>query len=928
MTIKSLQDLNTYAQTPITYNDVRTAQVLFDRGATVDQTLTVSENTEFVLPWGINIDDITQYDVADVEYHIDLTSWSDPVSISWDYLPPHIVVTRGSGNDWIVSEIRSRQDWLYVRQVKVIPPFGFTGFVQHEASIQYYSDNQDSSRDIVGWDIDLTFTQVEYFASTVDRTYTSNTLYSNFNPTSITIDPEDFDPVWDLRIYADDAGAIEEIFSDGSAAEALWNDTTKQYVVTGDTDSVNEVLASLDLETDRFDADFVLYFKLANNYTSSIEYQVQQFLSRDFISDQTVTLEQLCDNNYIRGFVGDPFVAAAEVSSAPNRLRDPNPTEITGVFTPDIIGGIIFQLDDTLEFEAGIIPNGGYLLEGDFGQGAAFDIVPNGGFLIEGSATLNSTGSSVECVALKHAPNTAVFTLDQTLMPGWTGTGGSNWVYNRFDLNYDLENSSDYTITIYGRGGKGSTESEFNDNISDEPYVILAITYTGTTPEDIEIQNGWEQIISIDNWGYFADYQLGLQNATNLKYFSPNGPTNTSSTQTALFSGIRTDTHTHADDLFDQIADFGPNVFTDLSAYVSGSDFNKDISDWDTSAVTNMSSMFANTPFNQNINSWDVSSVTTMKGMFGSNPYYNQSMNSWDTSSVTDMSGMFRGAVAFTGNISAWDTSAVTTFGGGYDGILDTTNDYGMFEAPYLAIDTYDTAYPNNPTSGAYWYNFHYRWGVYPTLEQCYMKFNGNITGWDTSSATDMSGMFRGCLLFNQDIGSWNTNSLTNTVAMFEDARAFDYSIDTDSVNGYWNVSSVTNMDGMFNNAKEFNQDLNNWDTSSVTDMDYMFRGREPSNRNEFNGNISSWDTSSVTTMVRMFAFSKFNQDIGSWDTSNVTGSGATGMYGMFLNNIVFDQDISGWCVSQITTKPGAFDLTTNSNWTDAEKPQWGDPCT
>ena len=311
MTIKSLQDLNTYAQTPITYTDVRTAQVLFDRGATVDQTLTVSENTEFVLPWGINIDDITQYDVADVEYHIDLTAWSDPVSISWDYLPSHIVVTRGSGNDWIVSEIRSRQDWLYVRQAKVIPPFGFTGFVQHEASIQYYSDNQDSSRDIVGWDIDLTFTQVEYFASTVDRTYTSNTLYSNFNPTSIITDPEDFDPVWDLRIYADDAGAIEEIFSDGSAAEALWNDTTKQYVVTGDTDSVNEVLASLDLETDRFDADFVLYFKLANNYTSSIEYQVQQFFSRDFISDQTVTLEQLCDNNYIRGFVGDPFVASS-----------------------------------------------------------------------------------------------------------------------------------------------------------------------------------------------------------------------------------------------------------------------------------------------------------------------------------------------------------------------------------------------------------------------------------------------------------------------------------------------------------------------------------------------------------------------------------------------------------------------------------------
>ena len=46
MTISSLQDLNTYAQTPITYDDVRTAQVIFDRGATVDQTLVTPENAE------------------------------------------------------------------------------------------------------------------------------------------------------------------------------------------------------------------------------------------------------------------------------------------------------------------------------------------------------------------------------------------------------------------------------------------------------------------------------------------------------------------------------------------------------------------------------------------------------------------------------------------------------------------------------------------------------------------------------------------------------------------------------------------------------------------------------------------------------------------------------------------------------------------
>jgi surface protein len=173
-----------------------------------------------------------------------------------------------------------------------------------------------------------------------------------------------------------------------------------------------------------------------------------------------------------------------------------------------------------------------------------------------------------------------------------------------------------------------------------------------------------------------------------------------------------------------------------------------------------------------------------------------------------------------------------------------------------------------------------------------FTDWNRDISYWDVSSATTMTGMFQGNTVFNQNISSWNVSNVTNMSFMFYGASSFNQNINS------WNTGSVTTMYAMFGTGTSmaFNQPLNSWNVSNVTTMQSMFGGGP--------------DTSALP----------FNQPLNNWNVSKVTN-----MQSMFYNCASYDQDISGWSVRpRITTKPTGFDTGTPASWTTAEKPNWG----
>jgi surface protein len=163
---------------------------------------------------------------------------------------------------------------------------------------------------------------------------------------------------------------------------------------------------------------------------------------------------------------------------------------------------------------------------------------------------------------------------------------------------------------------------------------------------------------------------------------------------------------------------------------------------------------------------------------------------------------------------------------------------------------------------------------------------NGILNNWDTSSVTNMSGMFSFASSFNQPIGDWDVSSVTDMSGMFTEAHSFNQDISN------WDVSSVQYMYGMFAEAYSFNQPIGSWDVSSVTHMAGMFQWAT-----SFNQDISAWDVSNVESMYGMFyEATSFNQPIGDWDVSSVTS-----MHQMFFLATSFDQSIGDWNVSSVT---------------------------
>jgi surface protein len=277
-------------------------------------------------------------------------------------------------------------------------------------------------------------------------------------------------------------------------------------------------------------------------------------------------------------------------------------------------------------------------------------------------------------------------------------------------------------------------------------------------------------------------------------------------------------------------------------------------------------------------------------------------------------------------DVKQWGTVAWTSMENAFSGCsnlnitsVDVPNLAGVTNTSYMFsscsvlngpsnINTWNTSTITN-MSGMFYYTsaFNQNIGSWNTAAVTNMSsmfngasaFNQNISTWNTAAVTNMSNIFYSASVFNQNISTWNTAAVTNMSGMFGAALVFNQNIST------WNTAAVTNMSSMFYAARAFNQNISVWNTAAVTDMSSMFNDARA-----FNQNISTLNTSAVTNMQGMFAATNaFNQNISTWNTAAVTN-----MSYMFSQSTAFNQNISTWNTASVTNMSNMFSQSTAFN--------------
>ena len=134
--MNSLSQLNTYSDTALTFTDLRTAKVTFDRVTPTAQTASYTVGGTFTVPVGINILDIVLPATEQVYFQVNVSNAAG-ATVTFPTLPSGYSVTTIGSGVYRVSNIQSAADWNLIKNALVQTASGYKTAFSATATIGY-----------------------------------------------------------------------------------------------------------------------------------------------------------------------------------------------------------------------------------------------------------------------------------------------------------------------------------------------------------------------------------------------------------------------------------------------------------------------------------------------------------------------------------------------------------------------------------------------------------------------------------------------------------------------------------------------------------------------------------------------------------------------------------------------------------------------
>ena len=292
-----------------------------------------------------------------------------------------------------------------------------------------------------------------------------------------------------------------------------------------------------------------------------------------------------------------------------------------------------------------------------------------------------------------------------------------------------------------------------------------------------------------------------------------------------------------------------------------------DISDWNTSNVTTMEYMFSNCSNLKSINFGELDTTSCSPGKLR---YMFQSCNNLQELRVDNYNLIYQICKNNTGlSTSAIDGVTKTIYCKEYIGANLTPPTNWVFSYTGTKEASIKVCSCVSTTEAISFYSSS---AMVPMIQVATDNGNGtyNIDIKNFNSCSfDMGSMFDDCSsLISLDLSGLDTSKATNMGSMFYDCSALT-SLD---LNG-WDTSNTTNIVRMFYNCSALTTlNVSGWDTSKFTSFLDLFGNCSTL----ISLDLSDWTTPSVTNALRMFncCSSLTTLDIRNFDLSNCTSNG------------------------------------------------------